>query len=114
MTLPACMIFCSVADVRNESDLTCTLDSGRQLTLMLCAYARYTAGKYLRPLGNELLELCCVLIVDEINLVGAELADLLASADLTLCGTVGTGSAFCVLFCCLNSFNFISLCIHCL
>ena len=78
----------SVADIRQESHLTCALNGDRQLTLMQCAGARHAAGQDLRTLGNELTQLCGILVIDHSDLVRAENADLLSSA--VCAGTEGT------------------------
>ena len=67
----------SVGNVRKQSHVTSALDSGRQGTLMLSAGAGHTAGKDLGALGDELAELCNVLVVDGFNLVCTEKANLL-------------------------------------
>ena len=69
-----------VCNVRQQSNLTCALNGGGQLTLMQSARARYTTGQNLRALGNELAKLCGVFIIDAFNLVRAENADFLSSA----------------------------------
>jgi hypothetical protein len=70
----------SVGEVGKQSHLTRTLDSGGQLTLMLCAGAGNAAGKDLSTLGDELAKLSCVLVIDHFDLIGTELANLLLSA----------------------------------
>jgi hypothetical protein len=61
---------------------------------MLCAGAGNSSGKNLASLADELSELCRILVVDEINLVCAENADLLSSANnrtlRAYCGILGS------------------------
>ena len=57
-----------------------SLDSGVELSLMLCAGSRDSSGKDLAALADELAELCGILIIDEIYLVCTENANLLSSA----------------------------------
>ena len=47
---------------------------------MLCAGAGNSSGKNLSALADELAKLCGILIVDELNLVCTENANLLSSA----------------------------------
>ena len=58
--------------------MTGTLDRGGQLTLMLRAGAGGTAGQDLAALGHEPTKLCSVFVVDIIDLVDAEAANLFA------------------------------------
>ena len=69
--------------------MTRTLDSCVELSLVLCACAGDSSGKDLTALADELSELC-VLVVDIVNLVCTEDANLFSLA-------VGTESACCVL-----------------
>ena len=63
--------------------MTRTLNSGGQLTLMMRAGTGYTAGQNLSALRNKAAQLGDVLIVDGINLINAEAANLLASFAAT-------------------------------
>ena len=69
-----------VSNVRQKCDLSCALDCGVQFALMLCAGARNSSGQDLAALADELSQLCGILVVDEINLICTENADLLSSA----------------------------------
>ncbi len=71
----------SVGYEGQECHLTCTLDSGGQFALMLCAGAGYTAGKDLSTLGNELSETRSILVIDNSCLLGAENTDFLSSVS---------------------------------
>ena len=55
---------------------------------MKSAVSANASGEDLRSLGNELSELCDILVVDAVNLVLAEDANLLSSVVLTECGTL--------------------------
>ncbi len=68
-----------VADVGDERHVACSLYSNGQLTLMKSAGAGDSSGKDLGTLAYALLESGNVLIVDMIDLIGAELADLSVS-----------------------------------
>ena len=60
--------------------MTSALDSNLELTLVLCTSAGNSAGKDLASLADELLKLCAVLVIDIINLVLAEDANLFSLA----------------------------------
>ena len=77
-----------VGDVGQQSDLTGPLDGLSQLTLMHGAGAGGPAGQDLGALGNKPTQLGSILIIDELALVRAELADLTA---LAAHGTSGSG-----------------------
>ena len=79
----------SVGHVGQQSNLTSALDSGVQLALVLSAGTGDTAGQNLAALADELAELSSVLVIDEINLVRTEDADLLSLAVHGTCGTHG-------------------------
>ena len=53
---------------------------------MKSAGTGYASGEDLCSLGNELSELSNILVVDAVNLVLAEDANLLSSVVLTVCG----------------------------
>ena len=78
----------SVGNVRKKSHLTSSLDRGGQLSLVKSAGARYAARKDLCSLGNELSELCNVLVINLGYLILAEDANLLSSVHRTECGTL--------------------------
>ena len=62
----------SVTCVSKKSDLTCTLDSCGELTLMLSASTCYTAGKDLCSVRSELVKLVYILVIDAFNFINAE------------------------------------------
>ena len=55
---------------------------------MKSAVAGNTSGEDLRSLGNELSELCGILVIDIVHLILAEDANLLSSVVLAECGTL--------------------------
>ena len=55
---------------------------------MKSAVARNTSGEDLRSLGNELSELCNILVINVVNLILTEDANLLSSVVLAECGTL--------------------------
>ena len=67
-----------VADIRKQSDVSCSLDSNCELTLMVSASACYTSGKNLSSLGHALSELSEILIIDLLDSVSTEHTNLLA------------------------------------
>jgi len=81
----------SVVGVGEKSDVSCTLDSGGQLSLMICAGAGNSAGQDLGTLRNVSAESGDILVVDDFNLIDAEVANLFASLAVH-----GTGRAFCL------------------
>lgn len=64
------------------------LDSYSELALMLCAGTGDSSRKDLCALGDILSQAGYILVIDLVDMIGAELADLLASAH---CGTVRLG-----------------------
>lgn len=88
LSIKASAKFSSVADIRQQCYVTRTLDSDGQLALMLCAGAGNSSRKDLRALGDVLSQACYILVIDLVDVIGAELADLLTSAH---CGTVRLG-----------------------
>ena len=72
-----------VGNIGKKCHLTCSLDSGGELSLVKSAGAGYTSGEDLCSLGNELSELSNVLVINSLNLVLAEDANLLSSVVLT-------------------------------
>ena len=92
----AVCLFCIVAlvaYVRKQGNLTCTLDRGVQIALVLCASAGNTTGKDLCTLRNKLSQLCNILVIDGVDLVHTENANLL----LSVYGTEGTRILVCSL-----------------
>ena len=64
-----------------KSCVTSALDSGLELSLVLSAGAGNTAGKDLSALADELSQLAGFLIIDVIDLVCAEYANLFSLAE---------------------------------
>lgn len=76
--------------------MACHLYSNGKLTLMKCAGAVDSSGKNLCALANTLAESCYILIIDVLDLSGAESADLFtASVALTKGLLLGLGSCCC-------------------
>src|SRR5688572_16578258 len=73
----------SVRHVRNERDLTRALDGGLQLALVHRAGSGDAARQDLAALRNERTDQLHVLVVDVVDLVRAELADLAATEHRT-------------------------------
>ena len=78
-----------VGNVGKKSHLTCSLDSGSESSLMKSAVTGNTSGENLRSLGNELSELCYILVIDLAYLILAEDTNLLSSVVLAKSGTLG-------------------------
>ena len=77
-----------VGNVGEKRHLASSLDCYGELSLVKSAVAANTSGEDLSSLGNELSELCYVLVINLRNLVLAEDANLLSSVALTECGTL--------------------------
>jgi hypothetical protein len=77
---------------RQQSDVACLLDGARQPPLMGGADAGEAPGYYLASLGNKLLQQAYIAIVDGIDLLDTELANLLAAKELAsaAAGAAGT------------------------
>jgi len=73
------MIFRLVGNVGKKRHLTSSLDCNGKLSLVKSAVAGNTSGEDLRSLGNELSELCGILVIDIVHLILAEDANLLSS-----------------------------------
>ena len=69
----------SVCCIRKKSNLTSTLDSGCELSLVSCAGACYTAGQNLAALAHITAETRDILIIDVLDFVNAERANFLAA-----------------------------------
>src|SRR5262245_54430811 len=81
----------SVRQVRQQCEDACAHDRHAQLPLVLRAGARDAARKHLRALRHEARQQLDVLVVDVVDLVRAELADLASTEErpaLTLTGLV--------------------------
>ena len=77
-----------VGNVGEKCHLASSLDSGGKLSLVKSAVAANTSGEDLCSLGNELSELCYILVIDLGYLVLAEDANFLSSVSRTECGTL--------------------------
>ena len=77
-----------VGNVGEKCHLASSLDSYRKLSLVKSTVAGNTSGEDLCSLGNELSELCNILVIDLANLVLAEDANFLSSVVLAECGTL--------------------------
>ncbi len=77
-----------VGYVGEKCHLASSLNSSGELSLVESAVAGYTSGENLCSLGNELSELGNILVVDAVNLVLTEDANLLSSVVLTEGGTL--------------------------
>ena len=64
-----------VADEGEKSDMTGSLDSLGQLSLMLCASACDSAGQNFSSLGSKFSESCNILIIDVFYLFSTENAN---------------------------------------
>ncbi len=82
--------FILVGYVGEQGHLSCPLDSYVELSLVESTGAGYTSGQYLCSLGDELSELCYVLVINAVYLVLAEDAYLLSSVH----GTEGRTRGF--------------------
>ena len=69
----------SVCGVGKNSNISCSLDSGGELSLMISAGTGYTAGKDLRSFGSEAAKLCSILVIYGLNLINTKSANLLAA-----------------------------------
>ena len=84
-----------VGNVGKKCHLASSLDSYSELSLMESAVAGNTSGEDLSSLGNELSELCNILVVDAVYLVLTEDTNLLSSVILTEGGTLSIVSFHC-------------------
>lgn len=71
-----------VGDVGHESDVTSTLDSNSDLSLMLSAGAGDSSGKDLASFGGALFKSLGVLVVYVFDAVSAEYANLFSLASV--------------------------------
>jgi hypothetical protein len=69
---------------RKQGDVACALDGHAQPALVAGAYARHAARQNLSALLHELREDVRALVVDEIHLLDAELANFLLAKILAL------------------------------
>ena len=77
------LLFVLVGDVRQKCYLSCTLDSGVDLALMLCTSTRNSSRKDLTSLRNELTQTRNVLVIDIVDMLRAEYANFLSLAVRT-------------------------------
>ena len=80
-----------VSDIGQQSNVAGALDSDLNLSLVLSAGTGHTAGQDLAALADELAELVGILVVDEVDLVCAENADLLSLAAHEGAGRTSVG-----------------------
>src|SRR5436190_23501429 len=78
--------------VRQQSHRAGALDGVRELALMARAAAGNPAGNDLAPLGHEAAQTAHVLVVDEVDLVSAELANFPPAEPATLDGLLNRGN----------------------
>src|SRR5947209_5596119 len=76
MTFMGSLLLVCLDGVGQQGDVAAALDGGRHLALVQGAVARDAAGDDLAALGDEVLEVGRVLVVDLEVLVGAVAADL--------------------------------------
>ena len=67
---------------RQQGDIPGLLDSAGQAALVRSAHARQTAGHNLAALGHKPLQQTHIAVRDGVDLLGAELANLLAAEEL--------------------------------
>ncbi len=72
---------------RQQGDVPRLLDGARQSALVRGAHTGQTAGDDLAPLGDKLLQQPHIAVVDGVDLLHAELADLLAPEEFASSGT---------------------------
>ena len=77
-----------VGNVGEKCHLASSLNSYGELSLVKSAVAGNTSGEDLCSLGNELSELCNILVINVVNLILTEDANLLSSVGLAVCGTL--------------------------
>ena len=81
-----------VADVGHQSNVTSTLDGDGQCALMVSAGAGHTAGNDLSTLRDVLTQTGNVLVIDGVDTIDTEAANLLAAATHGACGARAFGS----------------------
>ena len=72
-----------VGNVGEKCHLASSLNSYGELSLVKSAVAGNTSGEDLCSLGNELSELCNILVINVVNLILTEDANLLSSVHRT-------------------------------
>ena len=76
---------------RKQRDVASLLDGARQTALMRGAHTGQTAWHNLAALSHELLQQPHVAVGNRIDLLGAELADLLAAEELATSARTAAG-----------------------
>jgi hypothetical protein len=77
-----------------QGDIASPLDSGCQAALVRCAHAGETPRHDLAALGHELLQQPHVFVIDIVNFLDTELADLFAAKELAPgIASAGSGAA---------------------
>ena len=69
-----------VLNVRHQCNVSCSLDCYCKSSLMLCTVSCDSSRKDFSSLGNILLKLCYVLVIDLVILFTTEYADFFSSA----------------------------------
>ena len=67
---------------RQQGDVPGLLNGAGEAALVCCTHAGEPPGHDLAALGNELLQQPHIAVGDRVNLLGAELADLLTAKEL--------------------------------
>jgi hypothetical protein len=78
---------------RQQRDVARLLDGTRQSTLMGGADAGEAPGYYLAPLGDKLLQQANIAIVDGIDFLDTEFANLLAAKELASAAAGAAGAS---------------------
>lgn len=73
-----------ITDIWQQCNVSCTLNGSRQLTLMECTCAGYSARQNLCALCHALSQSCNVLIIDALNVINTEHTNLSARSFFTL------------------------------
>jgi hypothetical protein len=84
---------CRAPRERQQRDIASALDGHAQPALMPRANARHTAGQNLSALLHELRKNVRALVVDEVHLLDAELANLFLAEILALAAWPASGTA---------------------
>jgi len=78
---------------RQQGDIAGLLDGAGEAALVRGANAGQAAGHNLAALGHKALQQADIAVRDRVNLLGAELADLLAPEELAAAAGAAGGSA---------------------
>ena len=84
---------CGAARIRKQGDVARALDRHAQPALVAGTHSRHPPGQNLAPLLHELGQYVRALVVDEIHLLDAKLADLLFAEILPLPARAPSGAA---------------------